>query len=495
MLTTRQIRLIEEARMQGKTQVQAAAVADVSERTVRSYESGGAPTKMTQRRTYRTREDPFDAVWDEVCVPLLQSDTKRKLTATGLLRYLQGREEGGTELYPDDKLRTLQRRMRQWRAMHGSALDVVFDQDHPPGREAAFDFTVCDELEITIGRQAFPHLLFTLTLSCSKLRSVSPAFGETFEAVVSGLQNALWEFGGVPEVIRHDNMSAATQELRKGGGRTLTRRFREVTDHLGVKSTRIRPGKSQENGMAERTNGVLKAALAEALVLRGHREFTSVASYMELVQSVVSEQNARRGDRADADLAALQPLPDRRFPEYTEYRPRVRRTSTVRVAGRTYSVPSRLIGHEVMVRQHADHLEVYLGGELTEMMLRLRGSRDAQIDYRHVVDSLSRKPGAFERYKHREQFFPTPAFRRAYDLLTGWRPTRANAEYLRILKLAAHGSEPLVADALQLLVEEGELFGPDDVRQLVAPSPSAPPAVRIDEPNLAQYDNLLMGAF
>jgi len=477
--------------MEGKTQVVAATLAGVSERSVRRCEKGELAVPGKKERDYRTRPDPFEDVWESVVCKLLLRDTGRVLTAGAVLAHLRGLKPEYKERFNDSLLRTLQRRIRKWRALHGPQRDVVFEQEHPPGREGAFDFTVCDELGVTIGGAAFPHLLFTFTLSHSNWMSVSLAFSETFEAVVSGLQDALWGLGGVPEVLRHDNMSAATRELKKGGGRSLTKRFQDVVDHYGVRSTRIRPGHSQENGGAEKTNHVTKSNLKQALVLRGSLDFQSPASYMKFVQSeVVDARNNRHATRIKQELPHLLPLPTNRLPEFTEFRPTVRRMSIIRVAGRTYSVPSRLIGHKLVVHQYADHLEVFYDGTLTEMMERLRGDASAQIDYRHLVGSLVRKPGAFERYKHREAFFPTLIFRQTYDRLSAWHGHRADAEYLLILRVAAETMESRVNDTLELLLLDGKRFDSVTVKALAAPEPPRSPEVNVGDVDLSQYDRL-----
>ena len=120
----------------------------------------------------------------------------------------------------------------------------------------------------------------------------------------------------------------------------------------------------------------------------------------------------------------------------------MRKWSTIQVAKRTYSVPSRLIGKEVQIRLYADWVEVYYKGHLVERMERVSGEREAHVNYRHVIGSLVRKPGAFARYRFREQLFPTRHFRLAYDALRGWRGERADVEYVRILHLAATTTKP-----------------------------------------------------
>jgi len=179
-------------------------------------------------------------------------------------------------------------------------------------------------------------------------------------------------------------------------------------------------------------------------------------------------------------------------PSYSTYRVEVRRWSTIRVGHRTYSVPSRLIGHEVEARLHADVVEVFFAGRCVEVMPRLRGDRDHRIDYRHVIWSLVRKPGAFARYRYREELFPSETFRRAYDALCTWRGERADVEYVRVLHLAASTLEATVERALAALLVAGEPFDYVAVRERAAPvRPAVPALPAARNPDFAVYDGLL----
>ena len=491
MITDEQARLLRKRRMKGESQEAAAAAAGMSVRTARKWETGPLPTETKQERTWRTRPDPFAEIWESDILPLLRSDTEGKLQAKTILAELHLRH---LDRQIEGSLRTLQRRVRQWRALEGPDKDVIFPQEHPPGREAALDFTHCKSLGVTIRGEPFAHLLFVLRLSFSSWTWVDLAYGESFEALVGGLQGALWDLGGVPEVIRHDNLSAATHELRRTGGRTLTRRFKDFLDHYGLDSTRINPGQSHENGVAEKANDLIKSTIMQALIVRGGRDFGSVPEYLAFVRELVQRQfNDETADRLTKERACLRPLPAARVPDYTVHHPTVRRWSTVRVGGRNYSVPSRLIGHEVEVRQYASMLEVRYGGRLVETMPRLRGDQEVRIDYRHVIWSLVRKPGAFARYKFREELFPSLTFRRAYDRLCRWRAERADIEYVRILHLAAGTLESRVERALVQLLADGKPFDYAEVKAVAEPAPRVVPHVAIPAPDLAAYDRLLGG--
>jgi hypothetical protein len=492
MVTDAQAKLLRRKMHEGKTQETAAAAAGMSVRSARKWQSGPLPSAAKEPRTWRTRPDPFEDVWDSEVVPLLKGDEEAEFQATTILDELLERHPGE---FDKGHLRTLQRRVRQWRALYGPDKDVIFPQEHPPGREAAVDFTHGTGLGVTIAGQLLVHLLFVFKLSFSSWTWVCVAFGETFEALISGVQGALWDLGGVTEVVRHDNLSAATHELKRSGGRALTKRFKDVLDHYGMESTRINPGESHENGVVEKGNDLVKKALRQALKLRGSRDFRSVAEYEAFVREVVERSHNRHiQERLATERARLSSLPSTRVPEYTTYRPTVRRWSTIRVAKRAYSVPSRLIGHEVEVRQHADVVEVYYAGRLVETMPRLRGDADVRVDYRHVIWSLVRKPGAFARYRFREELFPTMTFRRAYDRLRRWRGERADVEYVRILHLAASTMEVQVERALNDLLEHGEPFDYAAVKAIAHPEPSKIPVVSIPEPDLSKYDRFHGGA-
>ena len=166
---------------------------------------------------WRTRPDPFDGVWEEEILPLLQGEAAGRLRATTIIEWLEEKSPGR---FSASQLRTLQRRLQDWRALNGPDQEVYFPQEHPPGREAQLDFTHCNSLGVTIGGRRYRHLLFQLVLSHSGWRHAEVVAGETFVALKQGLQNALWELGGAPQIIRSDNTSALTHEIKRSRGRS-----------------------------------------------------------------------------------------------------------------------------------------------------------------------------------------------------------------------------------------------------------------------------------
>ena len=286
LVTDAQVRRLREKQMAGKTLAAAAAAAGMSERAARKWQSGALPSTAKAPRTWRTREDPFADVWQSEVVPQLVADTDGRLQVLTLFKALCRRHPGR---FQPGQLRTLQRRVREWRVQYGPDSEVYFEQVAVPGREAAFDFTDASDLGVTLGGVRFPHLLFEWVLSYSRWMYVGLALSETFEALVAGLQDALWTLEAVPAVLRHDNLSAATHELRRSGGRQLTVRFRQVLDHYGLRSSRIQPGKPHENGVAEQAHFRTKTAVEQALLLRGDRDFIDEAAYLRFVRAVVDE--------------------------------------------------------------------------------------------------------------------------------------------------------------------------------------------------------------
>ena len=478
--------------MDGKTQEVAAASSGMSLRTAREWATGPVPSATKRPRDWRTRPDPFAGVWLTDVEPLLRSDVKGVLEAKWVLAILRTRYP---EQFHPGQARTLQRRFRDWRARHGIEPEVFFQQVAVPGREASIDFTQGTDLDVTIAGDPFPHLLFEFVLSYSHWTWVAIAFGETFEALAASVQGALWALGGVPAVLRSDNLSAATHELKTTRGRDLTPRFRAVLEHYGMRSSRITPGRAHENGVAEQAHRRLKSLVAQALLVRGHAAFDDIAAYDVFVQDVVAcWRNRPAAARLVEERPALRALPSAAIPSYTSYYPVVRRWSTIRVAHRTYSVPAQLMGHTVEARVHPNVVEVRYRDQIVQTMPRLRGEDEHRIDYRHVIGWLVRKPGAFARYRYREDLYPSVTFRRAYDALVRTHGERADVEYLRILHLAATAGEARVGEVLATVLDPVGGFDYVQVQAKVAPPILTVPVIHIPAPDLAVYDALRAGA-
>jgi len=290
---------------------------------------------------------------------------------------------------------------------------------------------------------------------------------------------------------RTDRLTAAVNNL---GDRDLfQQRYRALLAHYGMKAQAINARKAHENGDAEQSHNRFKTAVDQALMLRGSRDFEDQAAYERFLHKLLVGRNSTRTERFGEDQSELRDLPTRRIDAWSRCQVRVSQGSTIRVKYNTYSVPSRLIGERVDVHIKVEVLEVWLGSVLVERLPRLRGRNKHAINYRHVLDWLVRKPGAFAGYRYQDAMFPTSRFRRAYDALQDKSPGRAARDYLRILELAAKESEAGVDAVLGRLLEWNVPITPTVVADHLAHDLDLPRAmeVTITTVDLSMYDELL----
>jgi len=495
-VTDAQVRkLMEEMSKHGRIG-DAAMKAGMHRETARKYVAAGElPSTMAAPRDWRTRLDPFEEDWPEIEARLRATP---ELEAKTVFELLQEQHPGR---YEDGQLRTLQRRVKQWRAAQGPDREVVFAQQHRPGEAAQTDFTHATELAVTIAGQLFVHMLCVLVLPYSNWQWATVCMSESMAALRKGVQRALFQLGRRPDWHQTDNSTAATHKIPEGsaaldedGKRTFNAEYVALMKHFGMKPRTTEVGAKEQNGDVEASNGALKRRLEQALLVRGSRDFESVDAWQAFIDHVLGKANANRGKRVAEDLAAMRELDVAKLPEYVEEDVRVSDWSTVRVKYCAYSVPSRLIGEWVRVRIFEDRLEVRFADELQLACERLLGRNQRRIDYRHVIWSLVQKPGAFARYVYREEMFPSLAFREAYDALQAVRPgTKGDLEYLRILHLAASTMESDVVAALALLKMSGTPVTAAAVRDLVAaPTQIDVPALVPPPIDLGEYDALLV---
>ena len=402
--------------------------AGMDEKTARQYlRLGRLPSQIKGPQTWRTRPDPFAEVWGEVL---------------GFLDLDAGLEE------------------------------TFFPQIHEPGDLSEMDFTWMNALGVTIQKQRFDHLIFHFVLTYSNWETGTVCFSESFESLSLGLQNALWELGGVPKKIRTDQMSAAVhQECRPD---EFTAHYRALLRHYGLEGAKTRVDAAHENGDVEQRHHRLKRMVDQALRLRGSRDFETRGDYEAFLRTLFGRANRGRRPRVEEELRVLSRLPERRLDDFRPYRLQVSPFSTIRVKRNTYSVESRLIGEEVTVRLYGEHLDVLYGQKLVERIPRLRGEHRHRIDYRHIIDWLVRKPGAFEHYRYRDDLYPTTRFRMAWDILAKKKPTRAVKEYLEILHLAAKESETGVDDAIRAILDAGADVSVEAIQTLLRTAAPVP---------------------
>jgi len=474
-----------------KSQELAAAKAGLSERSARRIDSATTLPSQNPRRYWRSRADPFVDVWDTQIVPLLRGAPK--LMAVTLLRKLQDDHPGR---FADGMLRTLQRHVRQWRALQGPSKEVFFPQEHAPGHRCLSDFTAMGKLCITIAGAAFVHILYHFVLAFSRWEHVEVVEGgESFEALSNGLQNALWQAGGAPQEHRTDSLSAAFKNLAEQEDFTL--RYTALLEHYGMAGTRNNRGVSHENGSVESSHRYLKEAIEQALLLRGHRDFDDRAAYEGFVREVVMRRNRRNAAAFRIEREQLQDLPVRRTTDFVEEGARVTRCGTFTVRAILYSAPSRLIGHRLKVRLYSDRLDCYLSGALVLTLARgtrsSGGGRGRMIDYRHFIEALKRKPQAFKGLVFRDALFPREAYRRTWEQLESKLPQRQACQTIvALLEMAAHeGVEGVLAQRLDVLRLAGELPDVKRLREEFAARATEVPQVTVEIPPASRYDALL----
>lgn len=485
MVTDQQVRMLLEELASGKMLAVAAARAGMHRETARRYRKlGKLPSEVAVEHTWRTREDPFQKVWDEAVLLL---DVNPGLEAKTIFEHLQRKYPGR---FQDGQIRTFQRRVKFWHATEGPGKEVFFAQVHYPGELCQSDFTHMTKLGVRIAGQIFDHLAYHFVLTYSNWETFTICFSESFESLSEGLQNALWELGAVPKKHQTDRLTSAVNNIPKL--EEFTRRYQALMDHYGLEGCKTNIGKAHEKGDVEQCHNRFKKAADQALMLRESRDFDTRAEYEKFLLKVTKQLNSGRQERLEEELAVLRPLPKRRLESFRRLTARVRAGSLIKADHNTYSVPSRLIDEEVKVRLYADYLEVWYGQRRVETIPRLRGRGKHHVQYRHIIDWLVRKPGAFENYRYREDMFPTSRFRMAYDALKETSPLRADRYYLKILHLAARESESSVDDAIRLLLDEDRQITPEAVRDIVASSHQIPPPtdVPVDPVDLEAFDEL-----
>ena len=471
----------------GKSLACSAAKADMDEKTARKYKRlRMLPSEVAKPHTWRTRKDPFESVWERVRGML---EVNYGLHGKTIFHYLQRQNPGQ---FADGQLRTLQRRIKTWRATEGPSREVFFPQEHYPGALGASDFTSMNELEVSIDGLQFDHLFYHFVLTYSNWETGTICFSENFESLSEGIQNALWELGGIPKDHLTDRLSTAVN--KSGNPEKFTDRYAALLRHYSLNGRRTNPASPNENGDIEERNHRFKEAVDQSLMLRGSRDFSTREEYACFLREILDQLNSGHRKRFEEDLKKLGRLPMKRLESCNRLdHIRVRSSSTIRVNHNTYSVNSRLIGEHVNIRLYVEHLEVWYGQKKVETIPRLLGEDKHYINYRHVIDWLMRKPGAFANYKWRKDMFPTIQFKMAYDSLSkAHAPSVAAKEYLKILQLAARDCESAVDGALRAMINLNMKIEFETVEDLYESEITMPTVkdVTISEPDLTQYDSL-----
>ena len=458
-----------------------------------AYRIDADPRLPSQKKVPRDRRrpDPLIAVWDDEIVPMMKAAPGLRPVAI-FAEMLRRHPDLG-----DGVRRTMERRIRGWRAINGPDQEVIFRQIHEPGRMGLSDFTDMGDLAIRVAGGLLDHRLYHFRLVyCGFEHAHVILGGESYVALAEGLQNALWALGGAPREHRTDSLSAAFRNLDSEAAKDLTARYEALCAHYRMLPTRNNTGIAHENGSIESSHGHLKKAVEDAVLLRGSRDFDDLAAYRRFIDEIIGRRNARNGKRIDVERAVLQDLPVRRTADYEDVSVTVTSSSGFILRKVFYSVPSRLIGHRLRGRLFDDRLELFLGG--TCLMTLARGRADPSgknghvVDYHHVIHSLRRKPMALLNLVYRDQLFPRPAYARTFEVLLAEQSPRAACKAMvEILGLAhERACEAELSERLATELDAGRLPDITALRQMFAPDAQAVPAVVVHLTPLTAYDEL-----
>src|SRR6056297_482289 len=488
MVKNLQVRRLFDVQNEYEYQYQAADAAGMSSKTARKYlKSGKLPSQCRVEHTWSTRKDPFADDWSFVVQ--LMEDTQATLEAKTIFEFLQRAYPGK---YHNGQLRTLQRKIKRWKALYGPSKEIFFSQVYHPGQWSCSDFTSMNKLNITIAQQPFEHIFYHFVLCYSNWQAGRICYSESFESLSLGIQDALWKLGGVPSVHRTDNLTSAVHKV--GHPDIFTDKYRALSAHYGFESSKTNPASPHENGDVEKSNDLFKKAVDQSLIIRGSRDFNSLEEYEKFLQKLIDRMNQNCHKRFSEEIEVLKKLPNLRYDDYETRDCKVGRGGTFRLLHNTYSAHSRLVGEKIKVRVFADKLEIWYAQRHIETLARLRGEGGHCINYRHIIDRLIRKPGAFDNYCYKDDLFPTSLFRIAYDILRDGRTIRqASKEYLRILELAAKEDEYLVNEALRLLINHEEEISFEKVKEFIdsKQKPPEPTDVYVEDADINFYDTLL----
>lgn len=473
----------------------AAAKASLSTATAYRIEKAERRPPGSKAVRGRRRPDPLIDIFDAEVVPLLKSAPG--LRAVAIFEEMQRRHP---ELAPGVR-RTLERRIRGWRALHGAEQDVIFRQRHEPGVMGLSDFTEMGDLgplSVIVGGALLDHRLYHFRLSYSGFEHAHVILGgESYVALATGLQNALWALGGSPRNHRSDSLSAAFRNLDKDARDDLTCRYDALCAHYGMEPTRNNRGVAHENGSIESPHGHLKSAIRDALLMRGSSAFGVLADYRHFIDEIVSRKNSRIAKRIDLERALLQTLPGQRTCDYEETIVTVTSSSAFTLRKVFYTVPSRLIGHRLRVRLYDDRLDLFIGGTLLMTLERGRsdsaGKHGHVVDYHHVIHALRRKPMALLNLVYRSQLFPRDAYRHMFDYLVMQLPDRAACRMMVDLLSLAHdrGCEAELAAVLTADLAAQRLPDMAALRERFSPDLAALPGVVVRLAPLSDYEALL----
>jgi transposase InsO family protein len=468
----------------------AAAGASIS--VASAYRIDSDPRLPSQKKPARGRRraDPLVEFFDTEVVPMLLAAPQ--LRPVAVFQEMQRRHPS-----LDERVRrTLERRVRAWRALHGGEQEIIFRQVHEPGQMGLSDFTEMGDLAVGVAGVPLEHRLYHFRLACSGFEHAHVILGgESYVALAEGLQNALWALGGAPREHRSDSLSAAFRNLNRAAREDLTTRYETLCLHYGMQPSRNNRGVAHENGSIESPHGHLKRAIRDALLLRGSANFADVRTYRHFIDEILSRKNARNERRITAERAHLQPLPEQRTCDYEDSSAVVTSSGGFTLKKVFYTVPSRLVGHRLRVKLYDDRLDLLIGATPLMTLTRGRpgpnGKHGHVVDYRHVIHALRRKPMALLNLVYRDQLFPREAYRLTFERLREVSEKLACKTLVDLLSLAHdRACESELAAILTEQLEAGELPNVAALRERFAPDPARLPQVCVELVPLSLYESL-----
>lgn len=475
------------------TQANAAAKASISERSARRIDKKELQPKKSQLRTWRTRKDPLEAVWESIVLPWISEDND--ITPVGIFDHLC---EYHQDKFQPSSRRTLERRISHWRALHGSANDVIFRQTHLYGKLGIADFTHVNA-GVTIAGEPLKHMFFHYRMPACGWAYVQVVYsGESFAAFSSGLQNAFAAAQGVPKKVRTDSLSAAYKN--RSTHHDFTERYAELAQHYGFTPTRNNLGVAHENGAIEAAHRHLKAQLLQALHLRNSKDFKDRAHYERFISDLVERRNRRIHDKFLLEQRQLQALPCYTSVNYTECYVSVTRSSTIALKRVTYTVPSQLIGKRLLARVYDARVELYLGVDKVlelERRFAVKGKpRVRSVNYRHIIDALHKKPQAFRHSQLRDDILPNDNYRAIWRYVDEQLAADEACYYIVKLLYLAHRYDcerQLEQEVLQG-IRQRQLPSLRQCEERFMPTATLPSVISVSQHALQSYNALLGGS-
>lgn len=482
-------------RRQGKTQKESSVRSGISERHGRRLESTDnlVEANTATQSKKRTRQDPLSLFWESDIVPMLRMDPS--IMAVTIFEELQDRHPDKID---QSKMRTLHRRVREWKILNGNEKEVMFTQRHIPGEMALSDFTKLKDVTITIKGEEFDHLLYHYKLAYSNWGYVKVIQGgESFTALSSGMQEAFERSGGVPKNHRTDSLSAAYNNNSQKD--LLTANYEALCNHYNVEPTRNNLGVSHENGSVESSHGHLKRKIKQALILRQSNDFDSIESYQEFINKIVARRNKACAQKFAEEKQHLSSLPKHKCQEFALEHVFVSSASTVRVKRVLYTMPSNLVGLKLRARIYDDRLEFYYNSKRVHKVKRVYATKEQygySINYRHIIFALAKKPQAFRGYMWRDKLLPNADYRVIWELADESMSRKSACKYIvNILVLAAKqksdGELVLSRYILREYERTGKLVSIHDCQRKFGNLPDSVPIVETSQHQLSQYDLLL----